>query len=854
MIYIAAQFTAIFVTQFASHVAALPLINWISPVTLRLLGFALLHFVWQGTALAALLSLALSMTRASSVRYALALATLVLMLAAPVVTFFLLRQAASPATTLATASALPWVSSMPVVTQQQVTEQQVAEQPVAQQSTSQYAPAQYAGAQPSSIPQPFAFNSAAPASRFAATIPADFWRSSFVPRVDFLLLFVEVWFAGVLLLSIRTAGGVFFIQRMRKREAHPLSEPLHELCLSLQRRLGLRGAIRFCETATLDAPAVIGWMRPVVLLPLAAISGLSRDQLEMVIAHELAHIRRLDSFANLFQIVAETLLFYHPAVWWVSKRVRAEREHCCDDAALAVSGDAVAYARALALMAEWRAAPGLVMAVNRGPLASRVARLLGEGRPPSRFRGAGLAASVICLCGAAIAANAFLGVAHASFARSAAGTSASDPLTRDASTITAPSQSATVAPAATGAPSSVPPVAAPSSSATQDSSAPSNVAQNGGAQNGMAQNNIPPSPPVVPPPPVMNIPPPQALALAVPPPAVPAPQQQPNPSSAAPLAPPSAPSSAAPAAQPPVAPPASSSRPHAPPSPEWPWSQQSHWTHEWNWAQESQWSRESLAQIQAEIEASVAQSMAAAQSAIAATNRSLYGYEYGFAPQVNPNPNPGANPGPNSAPYAGPISGPYADAMKSAGLDNVTMGQLFALKSQDVTPDYVKQMHALGVPLDAGTLIALKAQGVTPEYIKEMRDAGLNIDPHQFIAMRAQGITPEFLRQMHELSLQFSGNDILGLKTMGVTPEYVKQMRDLGLQPSAIDLYAMRSQGITPEYIKSLQAAGLHLSPMQYVAAKAQAITPELVESAHKHGFDNLRLDQLIALKVTGLL
>src|SRR5438874_11455604 len=85
----------------------------------------------------------------------------------------------------------------------------------------------------------------------------------------------------------------------------------------------------------------------------------------MIIAHELAHIRRLDGFVNLFQIGVETLLFYHPAVWWVSQRIRTEREHCCDDEAVAVSGDAVNYARALTLMEEWRTAPSLLMAANR---------------------------------------------------------------------------------------------------------------------------------------------------------------------------------------------------------------------------------------------------------------------------------------------------------------------------------------------------------------------------------------------------------------------------------------------------------------------------------------------------------
>jgi hypothetical protein len=143
------------------------------------------------------------------------------------------------------------------------------------------------------------------------------------------------------------------------------------------------------------------------------LTGLTEEQIEAVIAHELAHIRRLDCFVNLFQIGVETLLFYHPAVWWVSQRIRAERENCCDDEAIAVCGDAVNYARALTLMEEWRTAPSLMMAANRSPLSQRVVRLLGLDGPAGRVRVAGLAVGLVCLAGAVLAGNAFLGVAHA---------------------------------------------------------------------------------------------------------------------------------------------------------------------------------------------------------------------------------------------------------------------------------------------------------------------------------------------------------------------------------------------------------------------------------------------------------
>ena len=146
--------------------------------------------------------------------------------------------------------------------------------------------------------------------------------------------------------------------------------------MSLQQRMGLTRVVRYCESLHLDAPAVAGWIRPVVLLPMSAVTGLTEAQLEAVIAHELAHIRRYDALVNLFQVGVETLLFYHPAVWWFGKRVRVEREHCCDDEAVALCGSPVTYAHALTRMAESKTVPQLAMAVNRSPLVARVARLL----------------------------------------------------------------------------------------------------------------------------------------------------------------------------------------------------------------------------------------------------------------------------------------------------------------------------------------------------------------------------------------------------------------------------------------------------------------------------------------------
>jgi len=338
--------------------------NWITPEVLRTLGWTLLHFLWQGAGLAALFAVAAAVCRSARGRYALAVGALVLMMMSPVVTFWWLRAQANPAVQTGAEGASTWAGT----STQNATALRGSHSPVAESRAEQ---------------------------------PTG------------MLWLVEAWFLGVLLLSLRTAGGLMLIERMRRKEIQAVGAELFARCVALQRRMGLDRVIQFCECHRLDAPAVLGWFRPVVLLPVRALTGLSEAQIEAVIAHELAHIRRLDCFVNLFQIATETLLFYHPAIWWVSQRIRAEREHCCDDEAIAICGDAVNYARALTLMEEWRTAPALMMAANRGPLAERVMRLLGWDGAAGRMRVAGLAGSLVCLVGALLAGNAFLGVAHA---------------------------------------------------------------------------------------------------------------------------------------------------------------------------------------------------------------------------------------------------------------------------------------------------------------------------------------------------------------------------------------------------------------------------------------------------------
>ena len=148
---------------------------------------------------------------------------------------------------------------------------------------------------------------------------------------------------------------------------------------------------------------VVGWLKPVVLLPGSAITGLSATQLQAILAHELAHVRRHDYLVNLLQTVFESLAFYHPAVWWLSKQIRQEREHCCDDIAVGALQDKSDYGRALLVIAQNQASGVLAVGASGGSLITRVSRLFATTVPTSHSRSGLLTAApvmtLMCICG-----------------------------------------------------------------------------------------------------------------------------------------------------------------------------------------------------------------------------------------------------------------------------------------------------------------------------------------------------------------------------------------------------------------------------------------------------------------------
>src|SRR5881628_341581 len=284
------------------------------------LGWALVDSLWQDALAAAGLAalLALVPVRAARIRYAFATLTLALMLALP----------------LATAVRLSGTSP-------QISDVVTATSPVT-----------------------------------AAAPVADRIRAALEPALPWVVL---VWFGGVVALSLRLASGWLMTRRLWTTDTHPVPEGCEEALGRLAARLRISRPVRVLGSAVVQVPAVIGWLRPMILLPASALTGLTPLQLDALLAHELAHVRRYDYVVNLLQSVVETLLFYHPAAWWVSQQVREEREHCCDDLAVAVCGDAHFYATALLSMERLRVTPPAFALAATGPggaLMGRIRRLV----------------------------------------------------------------------------------------------------------------------------------------------------------------------------------------------------------------------------------------------------------------------------------------------------------------------------------------------------------------------------------------------------------------------------------------------------------------------------------------------
>jgi bla regulator protein BlaR1 len=214
-----------------------------------------------------------------------------------------------------------------------------------------------------------------------------------------LPLLVTLWLLGVLFLTLRFTGGMLYLQRLKYKQSRPLPQPWPDRLLELAEKAGLKRPLQLLESLRLRTPVVVGHLKPVLLLPAGLATGLPVDEVEALLAHELAHVLRRDYLVNVLQNLVEIIYFFHPGVRWISAGVRQEREHCCDDFAVALCGDAQNYARALARLQVAAAGSGVPFGGNNGypepalaavgrpqRLLQRIVRLLAGPRLAYDFR------------------------------------------------------------------------------------------------------------------------------------------------------------------------------------------------------------------------------------------------------------------------------------------------------------------------------------------------------------------------------------------------------------------------------------------------------------------------------------
>jgi len=235
---------------------------------------------------------------------------------------------------------------------------------------------------------------------------SNFLQTNFQTVIAFfdaqLPLIVNVWLIGFLFFAFRMAGGFIHLRQLRHRDTFPADKMLQNKLNQLIQRTPLRRSVKIMESAMIKVPILLGHLKPLILIPIGTINLLTEEEVEAVLAHELAHIIRRDFSMNIFFTLVEILFYYHPGVWLMSATVRSERENCCDDLALFLCKNPLVYARALyKLEAAHKAArlPGLALSFSsqKNQLLHRVRRILNQPQNKSNIMEKLMATSFLLL-------------------------------------------------------------------------------------------------------------------------------------------------------------------------------------------------------------------------------------------------------------------------------------------------------------------------------------------------------------------------------------------------------------------------------------------------------------------------
>lgn len=313
--------------------------------SVTVLGFTLVHFLWQGAVVGLVLWILLLFIRKPQWRYLSATVALLMLLLAPIITYLLQP---SPYAVLATPISIR--DDGMVMLYSDVNLSHVVEQRLSL-SNLQYHYQWY-----------------------------SFKLSPYLPII------VMLWLMIVLILSLRLWGGYLWLRKLRRDIQTITNTEIVQRFAQLKEQIGIRQDIALHISSHINTPLVIGIFKPIILLPTSTVLGLSTAQLEAILIHELAHIKRHDYLINLLQHLCETLFFYHPVVWWVSRVMRHEREICCDVIAVNTTHQPKIYAQALTILLEHNyGAQHFAPSATGGNMYQRMKNILNLSNKPSRY-------------------------------------------------------------------------------------------------------------------------------------------------------------------------------------------------------------------------------------------------------------------------------------------------------------------------------------------------------------------------------------------------------------------------------------------------------------------------------------
>lgn len=318
--------------------------SWVVTPVARAIGWALFHSLWEAAVVSAVLAAVLSLLRSARARYGAACLALCAVLVCFAATFL------------------------------------------------------------ESLPRAHAQTASSNLILFAWTNLADGAAGPSTPMhlADVLPWLAPFWMAGVLVFCLWHLASWIASRRLRQTGVCCAPEFWQDRLGVLSARLSLAKPVALLESCLTAVPVVIGHVRPIILLPVGLLTGLAAEQIEAILLHELAHVRRFDYLVNMVQTALESLLFYHPLVWWISHVIRAEREDCCDDLAASLSGGKHQYAEALAALEQSRwGVPETALAATGGNLVKRIRRLLIPTERPSSHLAPLVSAGILLLVGAA---------------------------------------------------------------------------------------------------------------------------------------------------------------------------------------------------------------------------------------------------------------------------------------------------------------------------------------------------------------------------------------------------------------------------------------------------------------------